>query len=56
MKNLIGWYAVMETTKYKSVMEQTRNNSFHMNWPTGEVNHVLTVQQEICQQWFCQMS
>jgi hypothetical protein len=24
----------METTKYISVMEQTRNSSFYINWPT----------------------
>ena len=31
------WYVVMETTKYRSVTKQTQNNSFYMNWPTGDV-------------------
>jgi hypothetical protein len=34
-------YFVKETTKYWSVMEQTQNGSFHMNWPTGDEEIVL---------------
>jgi uncharacterized protein YqjF (DUF2071 family) len=26
----------METTEYRSVMEQTWNDHIHINWPTGD--------------------
>lgn len=49
-------YVVMETTKYKSITEQTRNDGFHINWPTGNDKLIVDFYRRLpvitCWIWF----